>query len=69
MRGKASQVKSEDDFYSSRALLETTDKRLNLNNLLKRIKDKEKKDKKLNLLIFSGATSAVIVFFLLLSIH
>ena len=69
MRGKVNQVKSYVNLYGYRPLTGTKDKRLNLNNLLKRIKNEEKKDKKLNLLIFSGATSAVIVFFLLLSIQ
>ena len=68
MRGKVNQVKSYDNLYGYRPLIGTKSKRLNLNNLLKRIKDKEKKDKKLNLLIFFGAISVVLVFFLLLSI-
>ena len=65
---KASQIKSDSDRYDYRPLLDTTRKRLDLNNLLKRIKDEEKKSKKLNLLIFSGATSVVLVFLLLLSL-
>ena len=68
MRGKASQVKSDDDHYGYKPSLITTDKRLNVNNLLRRIKDEEKKNKKLNLLIFSGSISVVLVFFLLLSL-
>ena len=68
MRGKASQVKSYDDHYGYKPSLITTDKRLNVNNLLRRIKDEEKKSKKLNLLIFSGSISVVLVFFLLLSL-
>ena len=68
MRGKASQVKSDDDLYGYRPLLNTTEKRLDLNNLLRRIKDEEKKSKKLNLLIFSGMTSVILIFFLLLSV-
>jgi hypothetical protein len=68
MRGKASQVKSDDDLYGYKPSLITTDKRLNVNNLLRRIKDEEKKSKKLNLLIFSGSISVVLVFFLLLSL-
>jgi hypothetical protein len=68
MRGKASQVKSDDDHYGYKPSLITTDKRLNVNNLLRRIKDEEKKSKKLNLLIFSGSISVVLVFFLLLSL-
>ena len=68
MRGKASQEKSDDYHYGYKPLLKTADKRLNVNNLLRRIKDEEKKSKKLNLLIFSGAISVVLVFFLLLSL-
>ena len=68
MRGKASQEKSDDDHYGYKPLLKTADKRLNVNNLLRRIKDEEKKSKKLNLLIFSGSISVVLVFFLLLSL-
>ena len=67
MRGKLSQVKSNDDLYGYRPLLDATKKRLDLNNILRRAKDEEKKNKKLNLLIFSGMTSVILVFFLLLS--
>ena len=67
MRGKLSQVKSDDDLYGYRPLLDATKKRLDLNNLLRRVKDEEKKNKKLNLLIFSGMISVILVFFLLLS--
>ena len=65
---KASQIKSNSDRYEYRPLLDATKKRLDLNNLLRRIKDEEKKSKKFNLLIFSGATSVVLVFLLLLSL-
>ena len=68
MRGKVRQVKSDDNLNGYKPLLKTTDKRLNVNNLLRRIKDEEKKSKKLNLLIFSGSISVVLVFFLLLSL-
>tara|TARA_Y100000310_G_scaffold43391_1_gene40467 strand:- start:498 stop:701 length:204 start_codon:yes stop_codon:yes gene_type:complete len=63
---KASQIKSDSDRYEYSPLLDVTKKRLDLNNLLRRIKDEEKKNKKFNLLIFSGATSVVLVFLLLL---
>ena len=66
--GKVSRVKSENDYYGYRPLLDTTEKRLDLNNLLRRAKDEKEKNKKLNLLIFSGATSVVLVFFLLISL-
>ena len=65
---KASQIKSDSDRYEYRPLLDATKKRLDLNNLLRRIKDEEKKSKKFNLLIFSGTTSVVLVFLLLLSL-
>ena len=65
---KASQIKSDSDHYDYRPVLNTTNKRLDLNNLLRRIKDEEKKSKKFNVLIFSGATSVVLVFLLLLSL-
>ncbi len=65
---KASQIKSDSDRYDYRPLLDTTSKRLDLNHLLRRIKNEEKKNKKFNVLIFSGATSVVLVFLLLLSL-
>ena len=65
---KASQLKSDSDRYDYRPLLDTTSKRLDLNHLLRRIKNEEKKNKKFNVLIFSGATSVVLVFLLLLSL-
>ena len=46
----------------------TLKKRLDLNDLLKRAKDQEKNDKKLNLLIYAGVASAIVVFVLILSI-
>ena len=68
MRGKVNQVKSYDNLYGYRPLIGTKDKRVNLNNLLKRIKNEEKKDKKLNLLIFSGAISVAFVVLLILNL-
>ena len=65
---KASQIKSDIGRYDYRPLLGATKKRLDLNNLLRRIKDEKKRNKKLNLLIFTGATSVVLVFFMLLSL-
>ena len=67
MREKVSQAKFDEDRYGYRSL-EIPKKRLDLNDLLKRVKDEEKNDKKFNLLIFSGAASVVLVFFMLLSL-
>ena len=44
---KASQIKSDSDRYDYRPLLDTTSKRLDLNHLLRRIKNEEKKIKNL----------------------
>ena len=43
-------------------------KKLNLNDLLRRAKNEEKSEKKFNLLIYSYATSVVVVFLLIMSI-
>ena len=42
--------------------------RLDLNDLLKRIKDRKKDDKKTNILIISGVFVLAAVFFLILSL-
>ena len=56
-----SYAKSRENVYAAKT-------RLNLNDLLKRIKDQKKDNRKINLLILSGATSIVLVFFLILSL-
>ena len=66
--GKVSQIKSNGERYGFKPLLETSKKRLDLNNLLMRVKEEEKRSKKQNLFIFSGATVVVLVFLMLLSI-
>ena len=68
--GKASQIKTDRENYGFRPLSESEEShsRLDLNNLLSRIKEEKKKSRKLNLFIFSGATAVVVVFLALLSI-
>ena len=66
--GKVNQARSDGDHYGYRPLLDATKKRLDLNDLLRRAEDEKSRNKKINLLIFSGAASAVLVFLLLLSI-
>jgi len=68
MRGKVSQPRAEDERYDYRSLSDNAGKRLDLNDLLKRVADEKNKSKKVNLLIFSGVTSVVLVFLLLLSL-
>ena len=68
MTGKASEVRTDDDRYGYKALSDDTKKRLDLNDLLKRAADEKNRSKKVNILILSGATSAVLIFFLLISL-
>ena len=70
MRERVGQVEYDKEQYHAGELLHssTSKKRLDLNDLLKRAKDQEKNDKKLNLLIYSGAVSVIAVFVLILSI-
>ena len=70
MRERANQVEYDEEQYHVSELLHpsTSKKRLDLNDLLKRAKEQKESDKKLNLLIYTGALSAVVVFGLLLSI-
>ena len=70
MRERVSQVEyNEEQYRISESLnFSTTKKRLDLNDLLKRAKDQEKNDKKLNLVIYAGAASVIVVFVLILSI-
>ena len=70
MKERANQVEYDEEQYHVSELLHpsTSKKRLDLNDLLKRAKEQKESDKKLNLLIYTGALSAVVVFGLLLSI-
>ena len=70
MREKIRQVGYEGEQYHAGERFDssTLKKRLDLNDLLKRAKDQEKDDKKLNLLIYAGAASVIVVFVLILSI-
>ena len=66
--GKTSQVKFDDERYGFRPLSEAPKNRLDLNNLLMRAKAEERRSKKLNLFIFSGASVVVLVFLMLLNL-
>ncbi len=69
MRDRTSQVDLNEEQYSTDNFVSSSSKkRLDLNDLLKRAKDQKKNDKKLNILIFSGAASLVAVFIVLLNI-
>ena len=63
---KASQV--EGDKYGYIKSAKATGSRLDLNDLLKRMEDRKKDDKKINILIISGVFVLAVVFFLILSL-
>ena len=67
MREKESGDKTNIDQYGFRPL-EAAKKRLDLNDLLNRVKKERTNDRKLNLLILSGAVLVAAVFCLLLSL-
>ena len=67
MKVKASRVKSDEEQYGFKPLGKSK-KRLDLNDLLRRVADEKNRSKKTNILIFSGATSAVVLFLLLLGL-
>ena len=70
MREKVSQVEyDEEEHHLVRPYNSSNvSKRLDLNDLLKRAKDQEKNDRKLNLLIYAGVALKEAVFLLILSI-
>ena len=63
---KASEV--EEDKYGYIKSVKATGSRLDLNDLLKRIEDQKRDDKKINILIISGVLVLAVVFFLILSL-
>ena len=69
MKDRARQAEyDEEQYHASDFLKSSSNKRLDLNDLLQRAKDQKKSDKKLNILIYSGAVSVVAVFAILLSL-
>ena len=67
--GKLSHVDSKNERYGYRPHIESeAPKRLDLNDLLKRVENEKNKSRKLNIFIFSGATTVVVVFLTLLSL-
>ena len=63
---KASQA--EEDRYGYTKSVKTTGSRLDLNDLLKRMEDQKRDDKKINILILSGVLALAVVLFLILSL-
>ena len=63
---KASQA--EEDKYGYIKSAKATGSRLDLNDLLKRMEDQKKDDKKINILIISGVFVLAVVFLVILSL-
>ena len=69
MRGRAMKAsQAEEDRYGYTKSAKTTGSRLDLNDLLKRMEDQKKNDKKINILIFFGVLVLIAVVFLILSL-
>ena len=70
MREKINQAGYEEEQYHVSESYDSSmsEKRLDLNVLLKRAKDQEKNDKRFNLLIYAGALSVIVVFVLIINI-
>ena len=64
-------VKAEDKtdgFETNVYQTPVTRNRTNLNDLLKKVKEQKENDKKINLLIFFGVTSVIVIILLLFSV-
>ena len=69
MRGRAMKTSQvEEDKYGYFKSAKAKGSRLDLNDLLKRMEDQKKDDKKINILILSGVLSVAVVFFLILGL-
>ena len=71
MRGKTGGAESDKDEYGFSKIYKSdtsVKSRLDLNDLLKRMKDQKKSDKKINVMILSGALGLFLVVFIILSI-
>ena len=62
------EIHNPDDRYNFIERTETFSKKLDLNVLLKRAKEQRNKDKKLNILIFSGATTLAAIVLVIFSL-
>ena len=65
---KVKAVDKTDGFESNVYQTPATSNRTNLNDLLKKVKEQKENDKKINLLIFFGVTSVLVIILLLFSV-
>ena len=69
MRGKASQIKSNEDQYGYKAIKTgVIGARLNVNDLLRRAKEQKKNDKKTNLLVLGSTLALAFVILVILNL-
>ena len=69
MRNRAKQAEyDEEQYHASDFLKPSSNKRLDLNDLLQRAKEQKKSDKKTNILIYSGVVSVITIFVIFLSL-
>ena len=70
MREKANQIRYQENEYHTKKTYDNlkSENRLDLNVLLKRAKTEQKNDRRLNLLIYTGTISILLVFVFILSI-
>ena len=70
MREKANQIRYQEHEYHTKKTYDNlkSENRLDLNVLLKRAKTEQKNDRRLNLLIYTGTISILLVFVFILSI-
>ena len=66
MRENINRDKADLDQYGFRPFKDQS-KRLDLNDLLQRVKNQKKNDKKFNLIVFCGAATVAAILYLLLS--
>ena len=70
MKTKLSQISNNEDRYGYSTPFDSskTKRRIDLNDLLQRVKEEKNKDKKTNLIIISVSVIATVVIFLTLSL-
>ena len=69
MRERANQVEYDDRHHYGEADYSTSKKRLDLNDLLQRVKNEKRDEKKSNLMIYAGVTVVILVFVSIFSIY
>ena len=64
----SSQLKEENDHYTSSERADVLNKKVNLNDLMARMNETKKQEKKSNIILSAAAISAVTVFGIILTL-